>query len=47
MDFRIDKDKKTLYRPTTIENDLMFQIKAFYGFIIVAYIALGVLVIVG
>jgi hypothetical protein len=46
MEIDIQPDKNSLRVPETIDRDLFFEIKVFYGLIIVAYIALGVLVIV-
>ena len=47
MDFKIDKEQKTAHIPTTIEGDMFFQMKVFYGFLIMVYLVLGFLVVVG
>ena len=42
---KIDKEK-LVEIPETINQDLFFEMKVFYGMIILSYVALGVLIIV-
>ncbi|MBT4541231.1 hypothetical protein HOC35_06995 [Candidatus Woesearchaeota archaeon] len=47
MDIIIEDDKKTIRTPETIHDNLFFEMKIFYGLVITAYIAAGVLIVVG
>ena len=50
MDMKIennDNDEKTTKVPETIHDNLFFELKVFYGIIIVAYVAAGILIVVG
>ena len=47
MDIIIENDKKTIRTPETINDNLFFEIKIFYSFVMAAYIAAGVLIVVG
>lgn len=41
-----DNGEKTTKVPETIHDNLFFEMKVFYGIIIVAYVAAGILIIV-
>ncbi|MBI4453581.1 hypothetical protein HY636_02965 [Candidatus Woesearchaeota archaeon] len=43
----LKKDNESIKIPETMNNDLIFKLKAFYGFLFVMYILLGILIVVG
>ncbi|MBS3122680.1 hypothetical protein J4434_07405 [Candidatus Woesearchaeota archaeon] len=43
----LKKDSESTKIPETIDNDLIFKLKAFYGFVFVMYVVLGILIVMG
>jgi hypothetical protein len=42
-----EKDEKSIKVPETIHDNLFFEMKVFYGLVITAYVAAGILIVVG
>ncbi|MFH1440178.1 MAG: hypothetical protein ABIG89_06420 [Candidatus Woesearchaeota archaeon] len=42
-----ERDHNGIHMPDIVDNNDIFYLKSIYGFLIISYIALGVLIVVG